>query len=63
MNPLEPTPNLLSKLGSIAVHIQEYLSQMGHPFDEVTLRSLLSDPEVKEWLEAMDELALLPVKR
>lgn len=62
-NPLKPTPTLLVKLGSIAVHVEEMLSPKGHHFDKAVLDSLLSDPEVKAWLEQMDKLALIPRKR
>lgn len=63
MNTLQPTPSLLSKLGSIAVHVQEMLSQDGHQFDRVAIQSLLDDPEVTEWIKAMGAMAMLPVKR
>lgn len=61
--PMDPSVSLLSKLGSIAVHADELLSPKGHPFDRHALRQLLDDPEVAGWLRAMDEMALLPVKR
>lgn len=63
MNPLQPTPSLLSKLGSIAVHVEEMLSPDGHEYDRTAIRSLLDDPEVKEWIASMDAMAMLPVKR
>lgn len=55
--------SLLVKLGSIAVHAEEMMSPKGHEFDKAALDTLLEDPEVKEWLEAMDRLAFLPKKR
>lgn len=60
-----PQPNLglLAKLGSIAVHADEFMSPKGHPFDRDALRSLLSDQEVKNFLSALNKMALLPVKR
>jgi len=61
--PLTPPPTLLVKLGSIAVHLDEYMSPRGHIFDRVAAESLLRDPEVKRWLKAMDKLGMLPVKR
>lgn len=60
---IKPAMTLLVKLGSIAVHAQEYLSPGGHEFDRVTLQSLISDREVCDWLRAMQGDALLPVVR
>lgn len=58
-----PTLKLLAKLGSIAVHADEFISPAGHPFDRDVLAALLSDGEVKEFLAALDKMALLPKKR
>lgn len=58
-----PTLTLLVKLGSIAVHADEFISPYGHQFDQDALKSLLDDAEVKAWLKEMDELAFLPKKR
>lgn len=60
---LTPTPALLAKLGSIAVHADEFMSADGHAFDRTALLSLLADPEVVDWLKAMETLALVPRKR
>lgn len=54
---------VLIKLGSIAIHAEEMMSPKGHEFDRVALNSLLRDPEIKQWLAAMDRLAFLPKKR
>jgi hypothetical protein len=62
-DPLKPSAALLCKLGSIAVHTEEFLSPDGHPFDKVALNTLLSDPDIKAWLSAMDAMAMLPKKR
>jgi hypothetical protein len=62
-NPLIPSPSLLTKLGSIIVHQQELHSSSGHYVDEVSLNALLSDDEVKMWMEEMGKRALLPLKR
>ena len=59
----EASPALLVKLGSIAVHTEEYLSPNGHDADQVAITSLLTDPEVANWLKAMHKLSLLPLKR
>jgi hypothetical protein len=60
---LTPSAVILIKLGSIAVHAEEVLSEKCHPFDLDTLKALLNDSDVKIWLAEMDKLALLPKKR
>lgn len=62
-DPLKPTATLLIKLGSLAVHAEEFLSPNGHPFDRTSVYMLLNDPEVAEWLQQMDKMAFLPKKR
>lgn len=62
-DPLKPSAALLCKLGSIAVHFEEMTGPKGHSFDVEAMKSLLSDPEVREWLKAMDKLALIPKVR
>lgn len=62
-NPLQPSPGLLCKLGSIAIHADELHSNDGHSFDKLALDTLLSDPEVIEWLSQMETLAMVPKKR
>lgn len=61
--PFTPTPALLSKVGSIVRHAEEFLSPGGHHLDAEAVKTLLADPEVVDWLAAMDDLALLPEKR
>ena len=63
MKIFEPSKTLLIKLGSIAVHTEEMLSDTGHDFDIEVLKALLNDNEITEWLTEMDKLALLPKKR
>lgn len=63
MNPLQPSASLLCKLGSIAVHAEEMVSPTGHGFDKIAMQQLLDDPDVKQWIEGMDALAMLPKKR
>lgn len=63
MEMMKPSPALLCKLGSIAVHAEELISPEGHHFDRVALQTLMSDAEVREWLSAMDAAAMLPKKR
>jgi len=63
-DPMKPSPGLLCKLGSIAVHAEELSSpEHAHVFDKLALDTLLKDPEVKEWMAQMAKLAMLPVKR
>lgn len=56
-----PSLSLLSKLGSIIIHTDEFLSSKGHQFDKVALEQLIADAEVQQWLKAMGPL--VPVKR
>lgn len=63
MDPLKPSPALLSKLGSIVVHADELLSPTGHHFDRAAMQTCLQDAEVVAWLAAMQQMALVPVKR
>ncbi len=53
---------LVIKLMSLAVHAEEYI-ETGEVLDAEAIRGLLTDPEVQERRGALDELALLPVKR
>lgn len=63
LHALQPSPSLLCKVGSIIVHIEEGTGSGGHPFDIMTMRQLLNDPEVVQWMASMRSMALLPVKR
>lgn len=62
-DPIHPPLTTLVKLGSLIVHADEGCSDEGHPFDVLTIKHLLADPEVVEWMTAMDRLAFLPKKR
>lgn len=62
-DPLTPSPALLCKLGSIIIHADELTSTDGHAFDKIALQQLIADPEVWEWIVAMDQMAMLPKKR
>lgn len=59
---MNPPMSLLVKLGSLAVHVEEMLSAKGHDYDRNAIQTLLDDPEVKEWLAAMDKMSFLPKK-
>jgi hypothetical protein len=61
--PFAPVPALLAKLGSIARHVEEGTGAGRHHLDLAACEALLADPEVIEWMAAMDAMALLPVKR
>lgn len=62
-NPFMPQKSLLVKLGSLIIHYEEALSPKGHDADLVAIRTLREDAEVIAWLEQMDRLAMLPIKR
>lgn len=63
MSMMNPDAALLVKLGSIIVHFDEATSPNGHDFDINTARTLLADPDVKAWIDAMTKAAMLPQKR
>lgn len=60
---LHPPPSLLAKVGSILTHIEEALSDDGHHYDWAAVRALIECEDVREWLDALGEMALVPVKR
>lgn len=60
---MNPSPALLAKLASIAVHADEYLSPDGHPLDRDALQAGLRDPEVVAWVGQMVGASLAPRKR
>ena len=62
-DPLKPNAALLAKLGSIAVHVDEYLSDKGHHFDAFALGALMDDEDIRTWLAQMRAMALIPEKR
>lgn len=62
-HPMNPSPALLCKLGSIIVHAEELTSPDGHAFDKMALDQLVHDPDVVAWREAMDSKGFLPKKR
>lgn len=59
---LELSPSLAVKLGSLAVHVDEYLSPSRSRYDLNAMETLIVDPEVSEWLDTF-EPGFLPVKR
>jgi len=63
MDILKPSPALLCKLASIAVHADELASPGGHEFDRAALQSAMNDGEVVVWIDAMTRAGMAPVKR
>ena len=63
MDPLKPSMAVLCKIGSALVHLDEARGVGGHVFDMQTFKTLMNDPEVREWLGGMGALALIPLKR
>ena len=61
-NPMKPTQALLTKLGQIIVHLDEYVETDLHMELKIA-REYLDDPEVETWIKEMQGKALLPVKR
>lgn len=68
-DPFKPSPSLLVKLGSIAVHDDEMNEyhfdprQHGFVHDRAALETLLTDAEVIEWRKQMSKMGMVPVKR
>jgi hypothetical protein len=62
-DPLEPNGTLLVNLGSALIHAEEFLSPNGHPADRIAFLSIMKMPEIQEWIQQMNDLALLPLKR
>lgn len=65
---LTPDMATLVALGSLAVHIEEYLvSERENPnaaaADRSAIDTLLAMPSLRRWLATMDAVALLPQKR
>lgn len=54
---------LAAKLGSIVVHVEEFISTGGHEFDVAAIRTLMAEPDVLAWLEGLRNMGLLPEKR
>ena len=61
MDALKPSMQLLAKIGSLLVHLEEGLSDNGHSFDLMALSSGMKDPDVREWIREMGPL--VPKKR
>jgi hypothetical protein len=52
---------LLVKLGSIAVHAEEFFGDGGYHVDAIAIKNLIADREVQQWIKSMGPL--LPLKR
>jgi hypothetical protein len=51
------------RLATAVVHLQEFTDPGGAPEDKQAAMTALDDPEVREYLEALDAQALLPLRR
>ena len=60
---MKPSPILLAKLGAMVIHASEVVDPAGCTFDHESFHRLLKDEEVKEWLEKMGKLSLIPRKQ
>lgn len=60
---IQPSKEVLIKLGSLVVHIEEYLSEKSSEYDKITIQALLADQDLQDWVSKLDELALVPKKR
>jgi hypothetical protein len=58
-----PSLSVSVRLASLAIHIDEFLSPHGHPFDKDAISTLLNDAEVRAYLAEMDKAGFLPKKR
>lgn len=54
---------LLSKIGSLIVHADEFMSEGGHAVDRQAFQAQMNDPEIAGFLEELRAASLLPVKR
>ncbi len=54
---------LAAKLGSLVVHVQEYLSRNSNPVDRSAIETIINDPEIAEWIKVLEKDALVSVKR
>jgi len=62
-DPRKPSLEVLMKLGSAIVHAKEALSPDSRPVDKHEFDQMLKDPDVAEWMDDMNNMALLPVLR
>ena len=62
--PLMDIPiTLVAKLGSLVVHVQEYLSRNSNPVDRSAIETIINDPEINAWVKELEKDALVAVKR
>ena len=62
-SPLQPSPKLLVTLASIAILADREFGGGAKLGADPAFTRLLEDRDLQEWLEQMDRLAFLPVKR
>lgn len=64
MAPLpQPSPEVGMALASAVVHAQELTEPGGHDFDAAAFEGALAVPGVREYMDELRSMALLPVKR
>ena len=56
---LKPSISILCKLGSLAIHDLEFNGPNRDALDLIAAKQILTDPEVVEWLEQMQKIALI----
>jgi len=61
------TPSLAAKLGSIVIHVGEYVGVNVHNVDAITFKTALcllcNDPEVADFMKHLEGTGLLPAER
>lgn len=59
----QPTPEVGMKLASLVMHADEAMSSDGRTVDIEVFKTCLKDDEVQSYLQELDALALLPLRR
>ena len=54
---------LFASLGSLAVHVDEALSPDGHRFDALAMQGITAQPNVQQFVGALQAQGLVPEKR
>lgn len=57
-----PDAGVAVALASIAVHAEECM-ETGHQFDALAIQGAMQAPGVREYIDQLDQLALVPRKR
>lgn len=59
----KPTEAVAIRMASALIHADEFMSPHGHEFDLEAFRRVFDDPDVSAYLQELDALALLPLRR